>query len=62
MSSLCLKVNGESLRRMSHKNAVSALRLASSPVKLTILREEPEKIFTSTEGKGLLRLFHRLID
>ena len=36
---------------MNHKNAVSTLRLASSPVKLTILREEPEKIFTSTEGK-----------
>ena len=36
---------------MNHKNAVSTLRLASSPVKLTIIREKPEKIFTSTEGK-----------
>ncbi|KAL9951870.1 hypothetical protein ACROYT_G044609 [Oculina patagonica] len=44
-----IKVNGESLQQMSHKNAVSALRLAPSPVKLTILREKPEKIFTSTE-------------
>lgn len=57
---LCLKVNGESLRQMSHKNAVSALRLASSPVKLSILREEPENIFTSTEGKELLRLFRKM--
>lgn len=42
-------VNGESLRQMNHKNVVSALRLAPSPVRLTILREDPEKIFTSTE-------------
>ena len=35
---------------MSHRNVVSALRLASSPVRITILREEPESIFTSTEG------------
>ena len=47
---VCLQVNGESLQQMSHKNVVSALRLAPSPVKLTILREKPEKIFTSTEG------------
>jgi len=47
-------VNGASLRQMNHKNAVSALRLASSPVKLTILREEPEKIFTSTEEPSLV--------
>lgn len=59
-SILCPKVNGESLRNMSHKNAVSVLRLASSPVKLAILREEPEKIFTSNEGKRLLRLFHKM--
>ena len=45
---------------MTHKNAVSVLRLASSPVKLAILREEPEKIFTSNEGKRLLRLFHKM--
>jgi len=44
-----VKVNGESLRDMSHRNVVSALRLASSPVRITILREEPESIFTSTE-------------
>ena len=57
---LFLKVNGESLRQMSHKNAVSALRLASSPVNISILREEPEKIFTSAEGKELLRLFRKM--
>lgn len=35
---------------MSHKKAVSALRLASSPVRITIYREDPESIFTSYEG------------
>lgn len=49
-----IMVNGESLRHMSHKNAVSILRLASSPVKLGILREEPEKIFTSNEEPSLV--------
>ena len=57
---LCPKVNGENLRQMSHKNAVSLLRLASSPVKLAILREEPERIFTSNEGKRLLRQLHKM--
>jgi len=49
-----IMVNGESLRQMSHKNAVSALRLASSPVNISILREEPEKIFTSAEEPSLV--------
>ncbi|RMX40112.1 hypothetical protein pdam_00002322, partial [Pocillopora damicornis] len=44
-----IMVNGENLQQMNHKNVVSALRLAPSPVSLTILREDPEKIFTSIE-------------
>lgn len=44
-----IMVNGENLEQMNHKNVVSALRLAPSPVKLTILRENPEKLFTSVE-------------
>ena len=44
------QVNGVSLAGMSHKEAVSALRIASSPVRLRVLRENPEEIFTTTEG------------
>lgn len=44
-----LEVNDDSLRDISHKKAVSALRLASSPVRITIYREDPESIFTSYE-------------
>lgn len=49
-----LEVNGESLQKMSHKNAVYALRLASSPVRITILREDPEAIFTSSEEPSMV--------
>ena len=48
------QVHGESLRNMSHKEAVSALRSASSPVRITIYREDPESIFTSSEGNEWL--------
>lgn len=48
------QVHGESLRNMSHKKAVSALRSASSPVRITIYREDPESIFTSSEGNEWL--------
>lgn len=45
-----LQANGDSLRGMNHKNAVAALRLASSPVEITVLRDEPEAVFTSIKG------------
>ena len=35
---------------MKHRKAVSTLRLASSPIKITIIREDSEAIFTSVEG------------
>ncbi|XP_068676818.1 inaD-like protein isoform X2 [Montipora foliosa] len=42
-------VNGGSLQGMKHGKAVSTLRLASSPIKISIIREDPEAIFTSVE-------------
>lgn len=47
---------------MSHKRAVSTLRLASSPVRITIYREDPESIFTSSEGNEWLRNNFKFID
>lgn len=47
---------------MSHKKAVSALRLASSPVRITIYREDPESIFTSYEGNECFHNNLKFID
>ncbi|KAK3755612.1 hypothetical protein QZH41_017605, partial [Actinostola sp. cb2023] len=52
-----LEVNGVSLDDLSHERAVSAVRMASSPVRLLVFREDPEKIFTSKENpKSLIKV------
>ncbi|XP_014669927.1 PREDICTED: multiple PDZ domain protein-like isoform X2 [Priapulus caudatus] len=44
-----LAVNGVSLQQLTHAQALGTLREASSPLRLSILRENPEAIFTTTE-------------
>ncbi|XP_031551595.1 inaD-like protein [Actinia tenebrosa] len=52
-----LEVNDVSLREIPHQKAVSTLRVAASPVRLVILREDPEQIFTTKETpKSLIKV------
>jgi C-terminal processing protease CtpA/Prc len=44
---LILAVNDRSLRDISFQDAVRVLREASSPLRLLILRENAQKLFTS---------------
>ncbi len=47
---ILLEVNDVSLRCCSQQQAAQALRQATSPVKLTVLRENPETLFVTDEG------------
>lgn len=47
-------MNGVSLQHVTHSQAVEMLREASSPVRIAILRENPEAIFTTTEGATIV--------
>ena len=48
---LILAVNELSFRNVCFKDAVRVLRQAVSPLKLLILRENPQKLFTTTPGR-----------
>lgn len=50
---LYLKVNENDLRNVNHEEAVSTLRMAKNPVKLTVYRENIERLFTNPNGRFL---------
>ncbi|XP_037796731.1 protein lin-7 homolog C-like isoform X2 [Penaeus monodon] len=58
---ILLQVNDTSLATATREAAVSALRSCSSPVRLLVLREDPETIFTTTEDvKRAVELLDKL--
>ncbi len=54
---LILAVNDRSLRDVSFQDAVRVLREASSPLRLLILRENAQKLFTSHQCRYAFGLY-----
>lgn len=59
---LILAVNDISLRDIAFKDAVAVLRETSSPLRLLILRENPQKLFTSHQSRYAFSSCNGLLD
>ena len=54
---LILAVNDISFREVSYQDALRVLKEASSPLKLLVLRENPQTLFTTSQSKCFLFYF-----